>query len=131
MDKDSIAGAQPRHVLERMPRSHEDNWDSGRLFEREIDRDAPHVPGAGEGVSGKPERRDTEYPVARRDVRYSGAGGDYDAGDFVTESPGIRRIAGVEGKRLKRIAKIHSRRFHVDKDLAWSARWYLEWCKAE
>ena len=46
-----------------------------------------------------------------------------DAGHFITEDAGIRRLAGIQGERLENIAKIHSRRFDFDQHLIGSAEW--------
>ena len=123
MDKDSLAGPDPRHVFERVPGGHEHDGESGGLVEREIGRDTPHVAGPREGVGGKPERRDAKHPISWRDVEDSGADRLHDAGHFITEDPGIGRLAGIQGKRLENITKIHSRRFHFDQHLVGSAEW--------
>ena len=69
MNENALALAQARHVLQRMPRGHEDDRHSGRRFKSQACRNAPHVTAARDCVRGKAENGETKNTIARSNVR--------------------------------------------------------------
>ena len=114
VDEDAFALAQPRHVLQRMPRSHEDHGQRRRFLERQIRRNAADIAAARQRLRGEAEYRETKHTISRRDVLHAGADCLDDTADFVAENARIRRIAGIKRERLEHVAEIHSRGFDVD-----------------
>ena len=68
VDQNAFARAQPRHVLQRVPRGHEDDRQRGRRFKSEIAGNAPHVACPRDGVRGNPENGQTKNAIARRNM---------------------------------------------------------------
>ena len=112
-----FTGSHSRDVLKGVPGSHEDDWQRGRLIEGKIRRNAAHVPGSRERVSGKTKCGDPKDAVAWLDMRNFGADRGDDARHFIAEDARIGRLAGIEGKRLENITKIHSGGFYFDQHL--------------
>ena len=119
--------AEPRHVFERVPRSHEDDRQRRRFLEGQARRNAPHVAAARQRLRGEAEYREAKHAIARRDVRHARADCLDDAADFIAENARIRRIAGIKRERLEHVAEIHSRGFDVDQHLAGTAGRQREW----
>ena len=122
VDEDALALAQPRHVFQRVPRSHEDHRQRRRFLEREFARNAAHIAAARERLRGEAEDREAKHAVARRDVRHARADRLHDAADFVAEDARVGRFAGIKRERLEHVAEIHARGFHVDQHFARPAR---------
>ena len=75
VDEDAFALAQARHVLERMPRSHEDHGQRRRFLERQVARNAAHIAAARQRLRRKAEHREAKHAIARRDVLHARADG--------------------------------------------------------
>ena len=118
VDEDALALAQARHVLQRVPRGHEDHRQRRRFLERQVVRNAAHVAAARQRLRREAEDRETEDAIARRDMRDAGTDRLDHAADFVAEDARIGRFAGIERERLEHVAEVHARGFHFDEHFA-------------
>ena len=59
-----FALAQPRDVLQRVPRGHEHDRQRRRFLKRQIGRNSAHIAGARERVRRQSEDGETEHPIA-------------------------------------------------------------------
>ena len=109
-----LARAHARHVLERVPRGHEDHGQRGRFLERQLARNAAHIAAARQRLRGQAEDGEAKDAIARRDMRHAGADGLDDAADFVAEDARVGRFAGIKRERLEHVAEVHARGFDVD-----------------
>ena len=71
VDENAFALAQARHVLQRVPRSHENDRQSRCRFESRPAGMRRTSPAARQRVRGKAEDRETENAISRRDVRHA------------------------------------------------------------
>ena len=71
VDEDAFALAQARHILERMPRSHEDHRQRRRFLERQVARNAADITAARQRLRGEAEHREAKHAIARRDVLHA------------------------------------------------------------
>ncbi len=88
-------------------------------------------PAPRQRVRGDSEDREAEDAISRCDVRHTRSDCLNDTANFVAKNARIRRIAGIKRERLEHVAKIHSRRFHVDQHLAGAALRQLKRSKAQ
>ena len=112
-----LASAHARHVLERVPRSHEDHGQRRRFLERQVARNAADIAAARQRLRGKAEHREAKHAVSRCDVRHPRADGLDDTAHFVAEDARIRRFAGIKSERLEHVAEVHARGFDFDQHL--------------
>ena len=128
MNENGFTGSDSCDVLKGMPRSHEDDWQRGRLIEGKIRRNAAHVPGSRERVGGETKCA-IPKTLAWLDMRHWFPNGGDDARHFIAKM----RASGAllrEGKRLENITEIHSAAL-LQSTPAGLAGWHLEGNKME
>ena len=94
VDENAFALAQSRHVLQRMPRRHEDDRQRRRFLEGKARRDAPDIAAARQRLRGESEHREAEDAIARRDVGHARPDCPNDACDFIAEDARVGASPG-------------------------------------
>jgi hypothetical protein len=117
VNEDAFAAPKPGHILQGVPRGHENDRQCGGFFKSEVTGKVPHIAGAGDGVGGEAENGETENTIAGRDMRDLRTDRPNDTGHFVTKDARVRCVARIERERLEHVAEIHSGRFHFDQHL--------------
>src|SRR5450432_102521 len=96
MDQDTLARAEPRDVLQRMPRGHENDRQRCRCLECQGCWNTTHVASASNRMRGDPKHGEAEDAISCGQVRDIRADRLYDAANLVAKNASVQCIDGVE-----------------------------------